>query len=204
MAFISDEHKFIFIHIPKNAGTTISDALTRMHGEKLVGIESGIYQHEGVGLGVPPRFRPNGIDVHDPYNEIVRKYPKAKTYQAFAVISNPWERIFSFWKHKRRRGDTDLDHSLPFSSALKKDNALILQPQLWWLSENSNVWLLSKDSLYDDFCDWCFRSELEPVEFNVLNTDPRKENYRKHYDKYGIDLIKEFYRAEIERFGYEF
>jgi len=204
MAFVSDKYKLIFIHIPKNAGTTISEALCKIHGTQLVGIDKGIYQHEGVGLGVPTKFRPNRIDVHDTYKDIINKYPKAKDYHAFAVISNPWERIFSFWKHKKRRGDEDLDHSLSFSDALRKSNVLLLQPQLWWFSENPSIWFLRKERLEQDFWYWCHLMRLEKPQLTKLNTDIEKDNYKNHYDEYGIDLIKEFYRAEIERFGYEF
>lgn len=204
MAFISDKHRFIFLHIPKNAGTTISDALARIHGEQLYDIGDGVYDYEGVGLGVPRQFRPNGIDVHDTYKQIIEKYPQAKDYHTMAVVGNPWERIFSFWKHKRRRGDSDLDHSLSFADALRASNVLLLQPQLWWFSENPLVWILHKETLAEEFTAWCQLNEIEPVELTRLNVDPAEEDYRNHYDEYGIDLIKEFYRAEIERFGYEF
>lgn len=203
MAFISDKHKLIFIHIPKNAGTTISDVLTRAHGMELVGIEKGIYQHEGVGLGVPPKFRPNGINVHDTYKEIIEKYPAAKDYKVIACISNPWERIFSFWKHKVRRGDDDLKGG-SFAEEFRKSNVLLLQPQLWWVDGASSIAFVYKTNVKEGLEDLFSSIVTELPKITKLNTDQNKEDYRSHYDEYSKGLVEAYYKKEIEIFGYEF
>jgi len=201
MAFVSDEHELIFVHIPKNGGTAICDALARLHGKEL--IQNKPYIHNGVGNGVPPSHRPNGIEVHDTQAEIFEKYPQAKGYTSFAVIRNPWARIYSFYKHKLRRGDRDLPDG-SFAQVMRKSNVLLLQPQLWWICHGCEYYALRFENLENDYHDMMGYLGIKAPDLNRLNTDIAPDDYRKHYDEYSRSLIAEYYRYEIEVFGYEF
>ena len=70
MATYSHEHKLVFIHIPKNAGTSVNFWMKRyLNGEKK-GITHGGIQH------TPEEFN---------------------HYTSFAIVRNPWDRTLSFW-----------------------------------------------------------------------------------------------------------
>lgn len=204
MAFVSKKHKFVFVHIPKTGGTSISVALIESHNAKVRGNADRL-KHVGIGGNIPKVFRPNDIDVHDTICEIHNKFPESKGYKSFCVVRNPWERIFSFYQHKKRINDPNLP-SGSFSEIFKKSNFLLLQPQTFWMrSENGKIEIdsiIKMESLENDFNEFA-----ESVGMNAslphLNKS-KKEDYREHYDDYTKKLIGEYYKHEIELFGYKF
>lgn len=206
MAFISAKHKLAFIHVPKTGGTSITHALAAAHHAKLTRPFEH-YAHNGVGQDIPAQFKPDGITVHDPWSEIIRKHPAAKAYKPVAVVRNPWERIYSFYWHKRRRRDRDLPlnprTAKPYSLAdtFKVSNVLLLQPQVWWFPESAHVILFERmpESLCQIGCG------LPDVPIMRLNTRPEgKSDWRKAFDPYTRDLIFAYYRYEIEKYGFTF
>lgn len=199
MAFVSDEKKLIFIHVPKNAGTSVCEHLSKEHGANLTG--SRDFKTNGVGNNIEKRFRPNGINVHDSLDEVVEKYPACEDYFSFAIVRNPWARIYSFYLHKLRRGDKDLIRGLSFADQFKKSNALLIQPQFYWTYGIDR--LLRYEHIEEDYGKICkdfgFKTALPH-----LNQSQIPENYKEAYDEYSKKIVAEFYRYEIERLGYRF
>lgn len=201
MAFVSDEHRLVFLHLTKNGGTSITDALLRMHGCDLQAAETN--KHRPIGLDFPAQFRPNGIDIHDPWREIVRKYPKAKRYRTLAVVRNPWERIFSFYQHKKRRGDADLPAG-SFSEIIRTSNVLLLHPQNWWLEGAPGLLEIDFEYMADGWGRVAESFGLPYVPLQHLNRTTKPADYREHYDEEAREAVREHYRWEIERYGFLF
>ena len=79
---VPDQHRCIFIHIPKTAGSSVAESL----------------------FGVPSR--------HVPYTEYLRANPnKFRRYFKFAFVRNPWDRLVSTYSFLRRGGMNDLDRA---------------------------------------------------------------------------------------------
>lgn len=209
MAFISHELKCVFIHIPKTGGTAVTEALCRMHGEKPLRGPAHL-KNNGIGNDIPVKFRPNGVNTHDPWFEIVRKCPEVEGYTKFAVVRNPWARIYSFFRHKLRRRDRDLPlkgntRVMPFASILRISNVLLLQPQIWWLDGCwQDVTVLPQENLQEHFDILGAALDWPAVQLAALNTDPQKADYTQAYDEWGRRLIQAYYQTEIDEFEYEF
>ncbi|MCX4186767.1 sulfotransferase family 2 domain-containing protein [Methylophaga sp. OBS4] len=199
MAFVSNEKRLVFIHIPKNAGTSICKHLSMAHGLDLTGKRD--FKHNGVGNNIPPQFRPNGINVHDTLEEVHAKYPVCQSYVSFAVVRNPWARLYSFYLHKLRLGDKDLPPHGSFAEVFQKSNVLLLQPQFYWCRGADRV--LRYEHLDDDYQRLSLDFDLKG-DLPHLNRSQSDESYRDHYDDYSRKLIGEFYRYEIEQLGYQF
>ncbi|HXK56579.1 MAG TPA: sulfotransferase family 2 domain-containing protein [Gammaproteobacteria bacterium] len=204
MAFVSDEHKLVFVHITKTGGTSISVALADAHGAELLGSRDRL-EWSGIGGDVPPEYRPGGIEVHSTIREIHDKHPASKNYLSFCVIRNPWERIFSFYQHKKRIEDAALPPG-DFAEAFKASNFLVLQPQSWWMRGSSGEieidHVVRMENLRDGFAQVMAAAGIDAELPHLNRSEPKC--YRDHYDSYSRDLIGEFYRHEIELFGYEF
>lgn len=200
MAFVSDKHKLVFIHSPKTGGTSICDHLARAHGSVLRG-GAQEFAHRGIGGDVPAAHRPNGITVHDRLDEVRGKYPQASDYHSFCVVRNPWARIFSFYQHKLRRGDKDLPLGKSFSDIFRVSNCLLLQPQTYWCLDVDTV--LHFEQLGDEYGAFIHEFGL-PAGLRQLNRTTKPDDYRAYYDVYSHRIVMEFYRYEIERFGYSF
>jgi hypothetical protein len=85
----SDEHKCIFVHIPKTGGTSI---------ENLLGMDraSNLYHRRNKVDGVPPQ--------HLPIGEIRKKVGEEKylNYFKFTFIRNPYDRMVSEFFYRRK------------------------------------------------------------------------------------------------------
>lgn len=82
---ICHKYKFIFVHIPKTAGTSIGNALTT----------------------VMPRFgygsiTPAGTDKHQHVLDLIG-LQKSEDYFKFAFVRNPWDRHVSNYFHQRKK-----------------------------------------------------------------------------------------------------
>jgi len=199
MAFVDDCHELVFIHIPKTGGTSISTALIEAHG-----LEQKCKRdlaHEGVGGAVPKQFKPNGITVHDRHCEIVEKYPQAKDYSSFCIVRNPWARIYSFWQHKVRRGDKDIDTEASFSECFRHNNVLLLQPQIWWMGEDTDV--IKFEEMGEHLPVYLSEKGLD-ITLPHLNKTKEKKDYHSEYDEYSYSLIRDYYWREIDLFDYQF
>ena len=67
--YVCDEHKFIFFHIPKTGGSSITKSLRNNFNVKL---------HHG--------YHNTPMEMNDLYGG----------YRSFAFIRNPWDRLVSF------------------------------------------------------------------------------------------------------------
>jgi len=140
---ISNELELIFIHIPKNAGTAITNSKTA-------------------------KFFSGG---HQSAKEIMNQYPKEwNQYFKFAVVRNPWDRVVSnyeyaimeksYWHHisENNPGAAHFDyHTLKnktFEDCVnllyKNRESLRHQgwsPQYVWISDNDKNVLVDKNFL---------------------------------------------------------
>jgi len=97
---ISDTHKFVFIHIPKCAGTSVRKALLPFD-EKT--IKSGREKHPIFGL-----FDYNHIPLSTLRNFFPEEYKKVRTYHSFSIVRDPFARFSSslgqrMKSHKKRK-----------------------------------------------------------------------------------------------------
>lgn len=204
MAFISDRHKLVFVHITKTGGTSISVSLTDAHGAELRGDRDRL-EWSGIGGDVPIEHSPGGIEVHSTIRDIHDKYPQSREYTSFCVVRNPWSRIFSYYQHKKRIEDTDLPPG-DFAQALRASNYLLLQPQTFWMRDSIGLiainHILRMDTIHAEFSALMAELGISATLPHLNRSDDT--NYRDHYDDYARELIGEYYRHEIELFGFEF
>lgn len=197
---ISNEHKCIFIHIPKAAGTSVKKA-----------------------LDLPGRGHPS-------WQYFAANYPDEwKAYKKFTVVRNPWERVVSafcyakmensFWhgKEKGLHPDHNLLRAKSFTECCmilqKERDALTHEswhPQHLWIAGTVNGKLvptvdrvLRCESLDRDFAKMCqlFGFECSPLPH--INASAHK-HYKKYYNPKTRKIIARLYSTDIELFGYSF
>lgn len=194
---ISDQHKLIFIHIPKNAGTSISKKL----------------EMKDIG--------------HHTWNYYAHRYPqKWKTYKKIAIIRNPWERVVSCYEYskllnsywhsvngKSKEGkhlDYELLKNKTFEECLNilKDNPKQLKHQGWkdqhhyiFKGNNSIIDKMIKIENLNKELSIIMETNISIPHINVSNTT----NYRDYYhNKEMIKIVGDIYKKDIEFFKYKF
>jgi hypothetical protein len=192
---ISFKHKLIFVHIPKNAGTTITNALNM----------------SDIGHHLPIYYK--------------RKYPKEwETFKKFAVYRNPWDRVVSNYEYARlkksywhssqdnsKHVDYDLLKNLSFDECI---NILVNSPgrlkHQGWGSQNqylkidnvflNDIFLIKIENLKDEIF-----NKLS-IDINIPNINSSEHsNYISYYDnKKNIEIINNIYNEDITKFNYKF
>lgn len=199
---ISEENKFAFIHIPKNAGTTV-----RMLLDKYRSNHSGdIFHHIGISDATLP-----------------------EDFYTFAFVRNPWDRMVSIYEFTKKRIEQyphrykdfkgydqfnwDFEKWL-MEGAMYSDNFGVdtLPPiqrlsQSYYIADKKGNIIIDKvgkvetfDKDLEDIASYlCLKISSDRF-FNNTETKP----YQKYYSKKGKSFIEKYFKWDIETFEYEF
>lgn len=168
----------VFIHIPKNAGISI----TRWFAKHF-------------------KIKPTQTGYIHPETSMI-KIPFDET---FAVVRNPWDRTVSLWSfwNKMNRMDISFDEFVRNIHTYKFHEGAwftLDQSQKTWIPDGV-TYLLKFETLEEDFKliqekFGCF----EPLEHE--NTSEHDE-YEKYYTQETWDIVAEVFKDDIEEFGYK-
>jgi hypothetical protein len=214
----------LFIHIPKNAGTSIVRTLLVKHG----GGRKTLHNHR------------LGLKKHVPaYTAQVRLSNRDwKKAFKFAVVRNPWDRMVSTWRYGRhqtkRKGRIGILDGLPLDEQRRIKNAILTRDFNWWLFEfcRKYRWFPAhefqgqpplEDGNPPSQCQWFSQhgydlldkiyrfenlAELEgdlKIRLLHVNQSPLPDGtYQSHYDGRSRAWVAEVFAEDIERFGYKF
>ncbi|GAA5495204.1 hypothetical protein Rhal01_01379 [Rubritalea halochordaticola] len=223
---ISHKYKCIFIHIPKCAGTSVEQALGHIGDykgrdeqdhrslrmiEKPVDIQVMLSSKENVGhylKGVYYKYKAPG----NPNNKLVVNHLQYEDYYKFSFVRNPWHRAYSAYSNVIRDSfhmkKYQVDEDITFRDFLKRFMGVgFLREQLYWLKDyRGNLpydFIGRFENLTDDFAK--VTSDLGCD--NLMLPHKIKGNnvsFQTAFDDESIELIAEFYKEEIELFGYSF
>ena len=208
---ISNKEKFIFIHIKKSAGTSITKTLSQYDDRNLY--------LKVLNTKLLTRIKPfrllNPL-THHAYAYKVRDYLGKNEYQkhfSFAFVRNPFDwQVSNYFFIKQSRLHTRYNEvkDLSFNEYLdwtKKNNRIHLQSD--FITSNNN----QKDIIID------YVGKLENIknDFNYVlkqiglgsntnlkftNKSKRSQDFKKYYDNYSINFIEENYSTDLENFSY--
>jgi chondroitin 4-sulfotransferase 11 len=192
-----DIHKCIFIHIPKNAGSSVI---------KLLNNHNSIEQE------------------HCTYWEYLRAdEQRFQAYEKFCIVRNPWDRLFSAYNYLKNGGNKGSDQALSemvnrqcdhfadfvmnWLDADKVYNITVLTPQFMYFYDFHNQHmmidnLLRFESLSSDFA--LLQDKLEIAgKLPWVNKSTDKQ-YQQYYNQEMIDKVKTLYHYDIDLLGYNF
>ena len=205
---ISDTKKFVFVHIEKTAGSSITEVL-RPHA--LARPESGWHSILRA-LGLPRDYRRYRFPTHCGLAEAERKLPEDRYqgYFKFAFVRNPWDRLVSEYNaacHKQRRAKHRRIHAMnDFADYIRfeigRDK---LQQHRLVLNRHGDIgvdFLGRFETLKPDFDSVCRRLRID-YELPVTNRFPHR-HYSRYYTPETRNLVARHWARDIEMFGYRF
>ncbi|MFO8234698.1 MAG: sulfotransferase family 2 domain-containing protein [Bacteroidales bacterium] len=225
MAIISHKNRFIFIHIPKTAGTAINWALqekSNVSFRKFYGKLKYIY-YSLVSPNMCFTLYTPKIQKHAKAKEIRSVIPKQiwKEYFTFAFVRNPWDLMVSsyeWWlqmagmwpdlhddiqKIKKMKGFHEFIWSEYGLSRINEQYGNIYD----WISEGDDEIIVDYVGKYENLdkdLNWIGShlgiSEVVPPKINVTERLP----YREYYDEESKKLVGERFEKTIEKFEYSF
>jgi chondroitin 4-sulfotransferase 11 len=198
---ISHKHKFIFVHIPKCAGTSIENLFTPDVNWWLRKTNLGSEQH--LTIGEMKRI--------NKYNEHL------STYFKFSVIRNPWSRFLSAYKFAKngfrktrcsfKEFCLNTQKNCPQKGPHKPYYRYIKTQQFDYLCDGSGEivvdFICKLENLQEDFNIICDKIGIPRKQLPHTNKSKHK-HYTEYYDEETRQIVAEKYKKDIEYFGYEF
>lgn len=212
---------YIFIWIPKSAGTSVVTALQR--SDRMLDVKYRRYL-DGFGggnRGITLRHRKISYMVRGGYLD------KAWVREAFkfAFVRNPWDRMVSLYHYwhvvpESRSGVQALVQPLGFKEVCQKLSGADLGrprgcnlmsfnmalPQTTWLFERGRKqadFIGRFENIEEDFGKVCKAIGVK-ASLPRLNVSANRKGYREYYDDESREIIGRMYADDIRMFGYEF
>ena len=195
---ICHKHKFIFVHIPKVAGTSI---------------ERWLFKHYDLNEKDHLFFDKNLLhfNQHLTLSEIQKHRFQEQPffdYFKFTFVRNPWERMVSAAKY-RRMGLTQF-LNFDFTSWIQSRNLdpdRHRLPQYDFLFDDAGNKLIDFigrfENLQKDFNIICDKIGIPQQQLPHINRSKHK-HYTEYYDDKTREIVAQKYARDIEHFGYEF
>ena len=188
---LSHSHKFMFIHIPKTAGSSITTAL----------VPYIIMPNEG-----PSKYSYGGP--HDGYQRKPLLIDKYKNYYKFAVVRNPFDRLMGGWFFNKKYFPHKNIRYGSFS------NFIVRRSRNWqqhrWICRKNKVdvdFVARFENIDADFKKICDDVGIkEDIEFPHINKNPDKPDthYTEFFDDHTRMLVEKHHATDLGLFGYSY
>ena len=223
---ISHEHRCIFIHIPKCAGTSIESTLGHLEGHT----GRGGQDHRTIRMIERPFPTPaifsTGENCYEALRRIRHRFRRVANYRnhfsvtkeqfdsyfKFTIVRNPWARAFSWYENVMRDEIHMKTYGLTQRIGLKDFLRMhagkgMLRPQTYWLRSFRGSMPLDLIGRFEDL-PATFRAVCESINLPEASLPHRlkggRTDYVRAYDQASRDLAWRIYREEIDLFGYAF
>jgi hypothetical protein len=211
LMLISKPHKFLFIHIYKNAGTSVRRAIYPYVATKWRWRVHNYLSKIGI-TALRPSGNPAGHEGHATARQVAESMGREKfrSYFSFAVVRNPWDWVVSLYTYMLK-DSTHKQHELAegfsgFDEYIRWRCREDYRYQNDWVcDEDGNLlvdFVARFEHLEEDFDEICRRIGVEAA---LPHSNPSSHApYTEYYTPETIELVRETYRPDIEFFGYDF
>ena len=189
---VSDTHKFIFHHVPKTGGTSISAALA-----PYCNLWKGALPEQTYGWQV----KLHQVGMHT----ILREVEVIPSYFSFAFVRNPFEVIFSAWDPEQYKDfDQFIEHRI-----LTEIEICGRRSQYEHLSSGDGTLLVDFVGRFENLAE-DFYKVINAIEVPLMmlpKYNMKKENkkhYKEYYTSWGRGEIEKLFEKDLRHFGYEF
>ena len=182
---------YVFIHINKTAGSSVSKALG--------------YDHQ---IHMTSKMLKDllGKNVYD------QKYK-------FTFVRNPYDRVVSQYLYSRKSADADIrDNYLPFKEWVVEvygnkireyyDYPMMFLTQFDWISDYSgriDIDFIGRfENLEEDFREVCRAVNLPAIDLGKEKTSENRKHYRQYYDGLTKGVVKKYFEKDLDCFKYSF
>lgn len=209
---ISKKHKFIFIHIPKNAGTSIQEALKNVNVREEK-------QHWAVSQTTKHQSLQDLLKIYEDSNWLEKKVKDFDfiNYFKFAVVRNPFERMVSLYNYLKKSKIRNEIHTVNsfehFIHLFEDKNSWVsklhsCKTQLSYITDFEGNILVDYLGRYENLS--IFKTEIEAnfdfklnlKKLNVSNL--HKFDYRTYYDNETQSIIEWKFLEDLNTFNYNF
>ena len=205
---ISHRHGFIFTAIPKTGTHSVRRAL-REHLGPDDGEQVGLFKQSRLPYAPIAAIGHGHISLAQ-IRPFVGEAAFAR-YFKFAFVRNPWDRFISYCAFMMREGDEferrPRDVMRHFLFKERPVDHLLFFPQHVFLTDAQGNLLTDAigrvEQMQASYDAICGRIGIPSADLEKVNSTRRKD-YQEYYDRELTDGVADFYRRDIELFGYAF
>ena len=199
---INNKRRLVFIHIPKNAGTTFKSVLYSTHGD--------------VEWERP--FTDEKKYTHSPLKSFYASFPESKDYKVITIIRNPYERALSWYSYYRtptyynRHPQMRALHyaQQPFLEFLKWYNRSFkskweMLPQVWWYTHKKKLhsdYQIRFENLEQDINKVSNELGMDIIKIPHNNKSSESFTIGDVYCDESISIINEWYKEDFKKLDY--
>ena len=208
---ISDSHKFVFHHVPKTGGSSITAALAPYCRNYDKPTDDTPYDMAIVPDDDVPRWQlayHQPFWMHQPVNEYAsREIPEG--YFSFAFIRNPFEIVVSAWHSEDRDKFPYFDEYVD-SQVYTGLQLAARWPQFDYLTDDDGKILVDYVGRYEKFAEDFYEVvsrigvPLMIIPKRNVAKDKLHDSHRGYYSPVSRRLVEKKYEKDLEYFGYEF
>ena len=213
---ISDQHKFIFLRVPKNASTSLATFFVKGYCHSPNDIHTGIgdskISSKNINLSLQEKYRKHHRFIHLTLNEIINNQVITESYarrcKIIGVIRDPLDRQLSLYFFKRRgKGDTTPNgfRSMFRNGYCEDDNNNhILQSDYlkigdqsvgeWWLYDDLDKHLAEFKSQYP----LPNNIELPTYKSSFRKSVDKAKQLDEYYDDATRDAVLDYYARDVD------
>lgn len=207
---INDRYRFIFVHVPKSGGTSMSAVLRKLPGNNVRWLYAGS-KHESL-----EEFRQRFPQRRRWSDALLRRTPLG--YRSFGFVRHPWQRISSLYRYlKEARPRPEIVRASTLADFLRQ----AIDGQAWIRSLHSmrpQVELLggTEGGMAADFVGHYehiagdFARAARWFGFPNVKLPHRNDSsnsridYRREFTDAMVEAVADLFCADIRAFGYEF
>ncbi|MEN8893587.1 sulfotransferase family 2 domain-containing protein [Planktotalea arctica] len=212
---ISKARSYVFVHIPKTAGTALTLALEARAAKDdlIIGDTPKARQRRKRLADLTPAGR---LWKHATLADIdgVLSAQELDKMFCFTLVRNPWDRAVSYYHWLRAQS---FDHPAVGLAQEMAFGPFLRHPETVRAFRNSPAGFYMIDAAGNERCDAYIRIEhlaqdLKPLETHLgfdltvgrVNSSDRAVDYRSYYDDDLAEFVAALCAEDIARFGYEF
>lgn len=214
---LSIKYNFLFVHIAKTGGTSVRAALAPLRWRDPLYIPQFIASRlshmtgHRIGSKFPRHARIIAAKEMLPWDLFDRLFK-------FAFVRNPWDLQVSSWHHLRRERPHLLQHISDFGDFIRWkldperpyqyhiDTSIELQTD--YLKDLDGTILVNfigkYENLQEDFEEVCRRIGIRTPRLPHKRQAKDRKDYRTYYNDDLAAQIAEYFKHDIETFGYDF
>ena len=216
---ISHNHKFIFIHIFKTAGTSVSLRLgshARFNDALIYGYRPSRKVLLGANILLKRRLieRMTGFNPHATASEVREKMPAIfDSYFKFAFVRNPWDWLVSlyyFFRQNKRDPRHDKAMAISFPDFVEWQIEEQIQRQLDFITDTAGniiVDFIGKyETLNQDYEYVIHKLSIDAPSLPRMNVSNARKNrdYRRFYTDAAYEMVLNYFQDDIKTFNYSF
>jgi hypothetical protein len=200
---ISRDYRFIFVHIPKCAGTSVRQVL-RPYVD-ITGFQSEYKRMRKGFLFKQREYFQTLIEQRDFHERYIRKQTR-EDYFMFVFTRHPYDRTVSLWKYLHP--DLSFPEFLTWlqdSGAKSYHDRAHIKPCSFYVDFYRRMFadnfIGKTENISEDFRYVCERIGIGDLHLPVLNTSDH-DDYTKYYDAHAKAVVRSLYARDFETLDY--